>query len=129
MTLRLSLVALLCASVVPAFGQKIDPRREPATAVAEAIRVLERKDYATFLQTFARPEELKELLASKKIEEVAAEFGKEKAADILIALKAAAKMTPTLSREGTRADYRFEKPIGGESRITLEKIGEYWYFR
>lgn len=130
MTFRLlAPCALLCALVLPALGQKIDPRREPATTVAEAIRVLERKDYATFLQKFARPEELKELLAKKTIEEVSAEFAKEKAADVLLALKAAATMTPALSREGTRADYRFEKPIGGESRITLEKIGEHWYFR
>ena len=110
-------------------AQRPDPRREPATAIAEAIRLLERKDYVALLENFARPDELKAMLAKKPIEELAADFGQRRAAGTLDALKAASRMTPELSQDGLRADYRFEKPVGGENRVRLVRIGEYWFLR
>ena len=86
--------------------QKVDPRREPATLIAEAIRLLERKDYTTFITTCARPDELKEMLANKKLEDIAQEFARKKAPDLLVVLKEAARTKATLNADGTRADYR-----------------------
>lgn len=115
----------------PAFSQRADPRREPATAIAEAVRLLERSDHVGFLKTFMRPDELKEMLAKyKTIEDVANEFGRDdRPAKMLDVLKAASTLTPTMNAEGTRADYRFEKPVGGARRLSLTKIGDYWYIR
>ena len=124
------LLALLClASPLHAFVQTPNPRTQPATAVKEAIRMLEAKKYTDFLKTFTSPSELEELLLKGSIEELAAEFGERRAPDILAALRAASTMTPTLNAEGNRATYRFEKPFGREARISMAKIGEYWYFR
>jgi hypothetical protein len=130
MTLRcVTAVAIVLGAAQPAPSQQPDPRREPATAIAEMVRLLERKDHVTLLKTFARPDDLKEMLATKTIEVVAAEFAQKRAAGALEALKAASTMKPELSADGTRATYRFDKPIGGDSRVTLMKIGEYWYLR
>jgi len=130
MTLRLvSVAALVLSFVQPMLAQKPDPRREPATAIAEMVRLLEGKDYVTLLKTFARPDDLKQMLATKTIEVVAAEFAEKKAAGALEALKAASTMKPELTADGTRADYRFGRPIGGDTKVTLMKIGELWYLR
>lgn len=122
-------VAVAVASVQPAFSQQPDPRRDSGTAIAEMIRLLERKDFVTLLNTFAVPEKLKEMVANKTIDAVAAEFGERKADDVLEMLKAASKIKPTFNPDGTRADYRFDKPIGGDGRVTMVKIGEYWFIR
>ena len=106
-----------------------DPRTQPATAIAEAIRLLEAKEYARFLETFSRPGDLTEMLATRKMDDLVAEFASERSPDILAALKAASGMQPTVSQDGLRVDYRFEKPFGREKRISMVKIGEFWYFR
>jgi hypothetical protein len=109
--------------------QNADPRKSPETAVKEGIRLLEAKKYADFLRTFAQPSELEELLASRSLEELGADYGERRAPDMLAALRAAAAMKPTLTQDGSRAEYRFEKPFGRERRISMQKIGEFWYFR
>jgi hypothetical protein len=124
------LIALLCFGLSGnTLTQTPDPRTQPATAVKEAIRLLEARKYADFLKTFTRPSELEELLAKGSMEELAADFGERRAPDILAALRAAATMEPVLTQDGTRAEYKFEKPFGRERRISMAKIGEYWYFR
>lgn len=123
-----ALVVFSLASV-GARGQTPDPRTQPETAVKEGIRLLEAKKYAEFLQTFARPSEVEELIAKGPIEDVAKEFGDRRAPDLLAALRAASAMKPTLNEDGTRAEYRFEKPFGRERRISMVKIGEFWYMR
>ena len=95
----------------------------------EAVRLLEAGKHADFLKTFARPSEVEEMAAKKSMDELAAEFGEKRAPDLLAALRAASTMKPTISAEGTRADYSFEKPFGRERRISMVKIGEFWSFR
>ena len=109
--------------------QTPDPRTQPESAVKEAIRLLEASKYADFLKTFARPSEVEELVAKRPMDEVAAEFGEKRAPDLLAALRAASTMKPTLSTEGTRADYTFDEAVRPERRISMVKIGEFWYFR
>ena len=52
------IVAILAASVQTTFGQQADPRSEPATALKEAVRLLESKKHEEFLQKFVSPSEL-----------------------------------------------------------------------
>lgn len=73
----------------PTSGHQLDPRREPATAIGEAVRLLERNDHVAFLKAFMRPDELKEMLA----------------------------------KYGTIED------VAAESRLSLTKIGDYWFIR
>ena len=124
----ITLAMVMFAPMVQAV-QTPHPRTQPESAVKEGIRLLEASKYAEFLKTFARPSELEELTAKRSIDDVAAEFGEKRAADLLAALRAADKMKPTLSAEGTRAEYTFEKPFGRERRISMAKIGDVWYFR
>jgi hypothetical protein len=122
-------IAMVVVAVVVAGAQAKDPRRDPATAVQEAIRLIETKNYVALLKTFAMPEELERLTRTTTLEAAAADFGRDRASRILEALKAAAKLKPTLNEDGTRADFLFETPVGGERRIRLQKVGEFWYLR
>ena len=124
------LALVLCAGfAVAADGQSSSPRTQPDSAIKEGIRLLEAKKYAEFLETFVRPSELAELLDKRSLAETADEFGKRRAADLLAVLRAASALKPALNEGGTRAEYVFEKPIGRERRLQLQKIGEFWYFR
>ena len=131
MTLFSSAVAIAVVVLAPLVQavQAPNPRTQPETAVKEGIRLLEAGKHAEFLKTFARPSEVEEQLAKTSMDKAAAEFGEKRAPDILAALRAASTMKPTLSAEGTRAEYTFEKPFGRERKISMVKIGEFWYFR
>jgi hypothetical protein len=39
------------------------------------------------------------------------------------------ELEPAFDSDGTRARYSFPAPIGGESALTLQKIGDRWYIR
>ena len=106
-----------------------NPRRDPVTAIAEGIRLLEKQDYVVFLQSFVRPDDLKEMTAGRTIDAVAREFGETRAAKALALLKAASTMTPVVNAEKTRADFKFAKPVEGEAVLSMRKIGDYWYIR
>jgi hypothetical protein len=132
MTTGLLLAALVFSGVVQSSAtQPADPRREPASAIKEAIRLLEARDYAAFVKTCMRPSELEEMLVKHKtVEEVAKEFAQsDRAARMLDVLKAASTMTPVMNADGTRANYTFEKPVGGAKRLSLAKVDGLWYLR
>ncbi len=122
-------VALCVSGAAAVDAQTTNPRTQPESAIKEGIRLLEAKKFAEFAKTFVRPSELEELLAKQPLEELVVEFEKRRAADLLAVLRAASAMKPTLNEERTRAVYTFEKPVGGERRLQLEKIGEFWYLR
>ncbi len=124
-----AMIAIVVLAPFVQVAQTSNPRTQPETAVKEGIRLLEAGKHAEFLKTFARPSEVEELVAKRSIEELAAEFGEKRAPDLLAALRAASTMKPTMSAEGTRAEYSFEKPFGRERRISMVKIGEFWYLR
>jgi hypothetical protein len=112
-------------------GQESELSQQVAAAVAGAARMLERKEYAAFVKTYLRPSELEELLAKyESVEKIAAEFTRrDRHVTMLARLQAAAKGTPTFSREGTIATYRFDPPVDKERGLSLQKIGDRWYLR
>jgi hypothetical protein len=121
---------VLAVSVHMAFAQQADPRREPATALREAVRLLESKNHAEFLQKFMSPTELDR--ATQRFgtfDNVLAEFGRRGGFDVALkAFQAAMRVQPTLYDDGTRANYPFAEPIGGEIRLQLRKIDGLWYW-
>ena len=127
---RLSLVlAVIGWSAATVAAQQPDPRRDPAAAIKEMLRLAEANDYVTLLKTFARPADLETMLKKGTIEELAANFQKGRGADFIAALKTAAAMKPAMSEDGLRARYQFDKRIGNDMSMELWKVGEFWYLK
>lgn len=123
-------VAIVAASFQTTFGQQPDPRRKPATALKEGIRLLERKEHAEFMQKYMSPiqvDRAKQRFGT--LERAMAEFGRQGGFETALkAFLAAVKVEPTFYDAGTRANYAFDAPIGGEQRLQLRKIDGLWYW-
>jgi hypothetical protein len=123
------MAAMLAVSFQTTFGQQADPRREPATAIKEAVRLLETKSYVEFIQKFALPialDRVKQQFGT--LEKAVAELDRKGQFDTTLkAFQAAMKIQPTLYDDG-RANYVFDAPIGGERRLQLQKIDGLWYW-
>jgi hypothetical protein len=124
------IAVMLAASVHTPFAQQADPRREPATALKEAARLLEAKDYANFIQKCIAPDELeKGLKMFGSVDKIVAEFNRSGRFELALkALQAAMKTEPEFYDDRTRANYRFDAPIDGEMRLQLRKVGGLWYW-
>jgi hypothetical protein len=124
------IAAMLAVSLESAFGQQADPRRDPATALKEGVRLLEGKHYTEFVRKCILPEEQEGAISRfGSIENAVREL--DRSGWFVLALKAfrAAMMAqPTFNDDGTRANYAFEAPINGERRLQLRKIDGLWYF-
>ena len=111
--------------------QQTDSRSQITAVVRDAIRLLEANQHLDFIKKYMRPSELERQVAKfGSPENVAAEFVKQQRAPLMLkALQAALKLEPAFDSDGTRARYTFPAPIGGESTLTLQKIGDRWYIR
>lgn len=61
--------------------------------------------------------------------EMAAQFGAQKAPQLLQALRDAQKATPVFEDNRQTAIYALQTPIGGRSAMAFTKVGKYWYIR
>jgi hypothetical protein len=104
---------------------KTNPREKLDTAIKEAIRLLEAKEYAAFLEQFMVPDELKEITRKKPLDEFAKEFAERKAGDMLKVLKSLDGLKPTLDESGTTAT--FDPP--GAMKLKWVLIDKSWYIR
>jgi hypothetical protein len=102
-----------------------DPREELPTAIAEAIRQLENKEYEKFVADFMSPED-KLQMVGKKIEDIA-KLVEKNSADMMAQMQAAQKATPTLEDEGEKAVYKNLKVGERNTKFTMVKSGKYWY--
>lgn len=123
-------LALCAASLQTTLGQQPDPRREPATALKEGIRLLERREHEEFMQKYMSPTQVdraKQRFGT--LERAMVEFARQGGFEIALkAFQAAVKVQPTLYDDGTRANYVFDAPIGGEQRLQLRKLDGLWYW-
>lgn len=108
---------------------KIDPRTKVDTAIAEAVRLIEAKDYVKLLQNFVPPEELKKITEAATIDEFAKKFGDRKAERLLKALKATKGIEPTMSDDKSKATVQFKEPIDGKDKIEFIKVDKFWYIK
>ena len=108
---------------------KADPREKLETAVPEAIRLLEKKEYKTFLKQFVSPKALERMLKDEELtlEELAAKFAVKKTDPLLDVLKAIEKVKPTLQDDGKTAKFYLPKPGIVNMSIKFYKVGKYWY--
>lgn len=108
---------------------KPDPREKIETAVAEAIRLLEAKEYGALLKAFVPPEDLKKFTERGGFEELESQFAKSNAPELLEILKSIKGSTPKMENEGKKAVFQFKEPRNGKKSITFNKIDKYWYIQ
>lgn len=120
---------LLVASSLPlaTADEQPNPRENVETAVLEGIRLLEAKDYTTFLKTFVAPDELAKILEEVPLDQLAEQFGAKKAPRLLDVLKMIKDAKPTLDAEGKTASYELKNAIGGKKGIQWKKVDKFWY--
>lgn len=126
---RIFLVAFIAmfAWVATSATATADPREKVETAVAEGVRLLEAKDYPTFLKNFVKPDDFKRLTEKMSLEEFATGFGEGKAEPILKVLKSLQDTKPELDATGTKATYAIKEALAGKREITFTKVDKYWY--
>jgi len=112
-----------------AAGSKADPREKVDTAVPEGIRLLEAKEYSTFLQKFVPPDDLKKLTTKVPLDDFAKEFGQTHAPRLLKVLQAIRGTNPTMAVDGMLATYSFKEAVEGKKSISFTKIGKLWYLQ
>jgi hypothetical protein len=124
-----ALAGILGFEVLVTAQGKADPREELETAIPEAIRLLEAKEYETFLKTFIPPDDFKSVTKQVSLEEFAKRFGKDKAADLLRVLKAIKGTKPTLDPDGTKAPFKHGIKGAPKDSITFVKMDGLWYLQ
>jgi len=119
------LAASFAAAEDPALA---DPRADIATLIPHAIKILEAKEYARFIQELASPASVKNLEKQPGgIEEAAKQYESAAGPVILGILKNMGNQKPVKSPDGKRAIFRAKGSKGGY-QITLVKSGDHWYF-
>ncbi len=107
-----------------------DVRQDLGKLVPESIRLLEAKEYATFLQTVVPPEDFKKITGEKGIDAFAAKFAEKKAGSLLAVLKAIKDLKPKLSEDGNTASYPLpEIPDVPKKEIVFTKIDGRWFIK
>ena len=105
------------------------PREKLDTTIAQAIRVLEAKKYATFIKYFATPAALQEMMQTASLEEIVEEFVDEKADQVLSTLKSLKHKQPRFSADGKKATYPINIRGSTIKTVTFVKVGKYWYIQ
>ncbi len=123
LALSLSLIRSLSAEDKP------DPRESLDTAVPEAVRLLEAKDYEGLLKTFVAPKELEQIVEKGDLKDLAKSFGGNKAERLLKVLQAAKGLMPTYNDDQTLATYKLPEKIESKGEIRFQKIEKLWYIK
>ena len=115
--IQMCLVALLTL-VQAAPAAKPDPREQLPTAVAEAIRLLEAKQYLPFLEAFVKPDELNARVSGGDRAAFAQKFGESpRVALLLAALKEAQQVKPVMDKGDAVATFPVSSRDGGPTTI------------
>ena len=122
-------VASMSLVLAPAVaGTEADPREDLNLLIPHAISLIETKQYAKAVETLAEPEALKKALEREKktLDDFAAHFAEQKAAQLLEALRSIRGLKPELSADGTKATFPLDQPLGPKKTITFIKTGKLW---
>lgn len=107
-----------------------DPRADIKTAIPEAIRLLEAKDYANFIKSFMPPSQLSQMPIP--VDQLAAMMSADPSAaaqfqTMIDVLKRIQTLTPTMDASGNKATYTLDPPAGNEKQVSLVKENGLWY--
>jgi hypothetical protein len=107
-----------------------EARENVKTAIAEAIRLLEAKEYKLFAETFAFPEFLKEVSASPGGLDAMVNDVEKHAPEMLKDLKDFQGKEPQMIGADT-AKFEIKREVAGQKpetgEIIFKKIDKYWY--
>jgi len=121
---------ILCLTVVVAPLQVTSkpPTREKAeTAILDALRLIESKDYRTFLLEFMPPELVKTKAKSvAALDEWVEYFATHGVVYTLPKIKEASRVAPTYDEAKATATFPL-KDYDGTKWYKMIKIGRYWY--
>ncbi|OHB74747.1 MAG: hypothetical protein A2Z34_06395 [Planctomycetes bacterium RBG_16_59_8] len=127
----LGVLVALCASVALFVGAveegKTDPRENLETAIPEAIRLLEAKEYVTFLTNFVNPDDFKRFTEGTTVDAFAKHFAGGNAEFLLKALQSIKEAKPTMENDGKRAVYEIKEKINGRDKLVFVKVEKFWY--
>lgn len=104
-------------------------REKVPTAIAEAIRMLEAKEYEDFLKEFVSPKDLKTITEKIPVSTLATQFKGAKADTLLRTLKSIKDRQPTLEEGGSIAAFPVTVAGAPRSSIKFIKVGKYWYIQ
>lgn len=100
------------------------------TAVAQAIAMLEAKEYVPFIRRYVRPADMDALLKDcQTVEQCAAAFAEEKAGRLLGVLKKIKGRKPKMNKQEHTATFAIPGATGGKSQIIWEQVAGVWYIR
>jgi len=119
--LSICLIALLVQSGAQT---KSSSRTLADSVVNEATALLDAGDCEAFLKKFIPPDELARVTKDQSIEQFAAKFKESHAPRLLKALKATKDVQPQYLIR-----YTFKEPVDGVNEITIQRIGDSWYFK
>ena len=109
--------------------EKADPREKLETAIPEAIRLLEAKEYENFLKAFVAPDDMKKIAQEGPLVDFAKRFGEAKAADLLLILKSIKGKKPALDAEEKKATFKLEVKSAAKDEISFVKVEKFWYIQ
>ena len=117
---------LLMALLFPQAGSKPTDRTDINTTIADAIRVLEAKDYRTFLVTFLPPDLVKARGGSPEALTKWLDDFSPRGPKLLAAFKYASKQKPVYDQAKTTATFPL-KIEGAPPTLRMVRIGQTWY--
>jgi hypothetical protein len=118
-------IAVICLFWGMAGLAKAEPRSNPNTAIGEAIRLLEQKDYLAWYKNITPPERL-EHLTDEVINSIAQAYG-QNADDLLKVLKAIKNVKPETTGQN-KIIYKVPQNLEDiTNAVELNKINGLWY--
>ena len=84
----IAIVLVMGCGVTASDEHRLDARKDLATVVPEAIRLLQEKRHEDFITSFLAPDDFKKLANDKSLREFADQFGNGPAATLLQVLRA-----------------------------------------
>lgn len=133
----LAVTALLaCATLLPvsaadaakpvAAAESATAMENLDTALAHGLKLLEAKEYKTFIQTFATPDDLK--AKGPAVDEIAKNFAGKQSEVLTTIFKGIQGAKPKLSADGNEASFALPKDSVKES-IEFTRIGKAWHLK
>jgi hypothetical protein len=118
---------LLLTSSLLAQGGTTNPQSKIETLITDCISLLENKEYKTLITKYADPEDLKDILKDKSLDELVKKFAENKAERMLKALKIAKEKEIEYQENSTIGIIKLGEVESGPDHFTFKKIDGLWY--
>ena len=129
---QLVFIAVVSASALNASPRGANPREQLHTAIPQAIRLLEDRDYERLVDLFVHPDDSDRITTRRDLNRAMRHLGPGNKADrMLTVLNSIKNNHPSYSGDGTIATY--DIPWHGLARgstirqIHFRKAGKFWY--